>query len=260
MFRYVIAAALSFACTSIAGARSFTISPSSPTAMEFVHLYTTIGGECERVRGVEPVEGGFRIVFDRYDLGLRCDEVLTFALTLGGFAPGTYRISSRVYCNGCAPAVYDDPRTLTFTVLPAAASAAPGDDVPQADLSGIWTTPSEAYTGFAFVHSGSVGAQGRELRVTGFWYDYSGSQATWSMLLLDGSRSRLAGTVVRAVPSGTGASRTIALAPAGNATLERDAAGNWRLSGNVEQRSFDFPVERFRWARAAWPGPAPAPR
>lgn len=260
MIRILIACACMVAATTV-GARNLAISPANPTAMEFVHLRTSINGECETVQGIDTVEGGFRVVFKLTELGIRCDTIEELDITLGAFPPGTYRISTRVNCISCSPPFFDEPQTLTFTVAPGVASAIPGDDRPQSDLSGLWTTPNDAFTGFAFVHSGGIGAQGRRnSRVTGLWYDYSGTQPTWSLLLLDDG----AGQVVRAAPTGSGASRTIALVPIGTATLTRGPASNpnhpLRLVGTIDGRSFDLPLERFRWTRAAWPARAPDPR
>lgn len=256
----LIAFALLPAATS---ARTYQVLPANPTAMEFVELRSDLGGECERLRNVEPVAGGFRVNITLLSLGLRCDEILPGALdfTLGAFAPGTYRVTTRINCIDCSPPTFDEPTFTTFTVSPGVASPVAGDDYTQVDLSGIWTTPSQAFTGFAFVHSDGLGANGRTARVTGLWYDYgSAGQPTWSLLLLDGTPFRLAGQVVRAVPTGTGANRTIALTTIGSATLALDAAGSYRLQGSVDQRGFDLTLERFRWTRSAWPSRAPDPQ
>ena len=256
MFRSLAFAALAVFATS-AGARNYTVSPATPTAMEFVQLRSFIGG-CERLRGVEVVDGGFRINIEALTTGLTCDEVLPLTLTLGAFAPGFYRVTTRISCNICSPPVFDEPQQSSFTVSAGVASTVAGDDRPQSELSGIWTSPSEPFTGFAFIHSDGVGATGRSARVTGLWYDYGATgQVAWTLLLLDGTPFRLTGQVVRALPTGTGTSRTIVLSPVGNATLVLAPSGGYRLSGNVEQRVFDFPIERFRWVRAAWPGRAP---
>lgn len=246
-----------------AHARRYEVYPANPTAMEFVQLRSDFGGECSRLRNVEPITGGFRVNITLLGLGLRCDEIIPNGLnfTLGAFAPGTYRVVTRINCNDCSPAIFDDPEVTTFTVSPGVASNVAGDDYTQLDLSGIWTTPSEAFTGFAFIHSDGLGESGRTARVTGLWYDYGGNgQTTWSLLLLDGTPNRMTGRVMRAVPNGSGASRTIGLSPIGDATLVRTGTDAYRLGGVVDARGFDFPIERFRWTRAAWPSRAPDPQ
>lgn len=242
-------------------ARSLTINPSNPVALEYVHLTTTIRN-CERVLFVEPNLGGFSVWFDQGPSGQQftCDEVLPLTLTLGAFTPGEYVIRTVITGPDFTPPIVE-PETATILVRPAPSSTIPGDDTPESELSGIWTTPAEPFTGFAFVHSAGPPTQaGRSNGITGLWYDYSGAQATWTMLLLGGGYSNYGGQIVRPVPTGTGSARTIMLTPVGTATLSSDMSGmNWRLRGTIDQRAFDFPLERFRWTHAAWPNRAPNP-
>lgn len=200
MFRFLALASLAVLATP-AEARNYRVSPANPVALELVHVETSVNG-CERVRGVEAVDGGFRVNIQTPTTGLPCDDLYVTTLTLGAFPPGTYRLTTRVTCNDCSPPVFDEPQVTTITVTPAAASSTPGDDIPSVDLSGIWTTASEPFTGFAFIASGGVDTQGRRTGgITGLWYDYSGTQPTWTVLLLNNS----SGPIVRAVPTGTGA-------------------------------------------------------
>lgn len=263
MTRTMLAILLALLPAAASQARRYEVFPANPTAMEYVRLRTSVIAECERLRSVEPVTGGFRVNITLLSLGLRCDTVIADGLdfTLGAFAPGTYRVTTRYNCIDCSPPTWDDPEVTTFTVSPGVASPVPGDDYTQLDLSGIWTTPREAFTGFAFIHSDGLGANGRTARVTGLWYDYgAGGQTTWSLLLLDGTPNRLAGRVMRAVPSGTGAARTITLSVIGEAELVRTGTDAYTLDGVVNERGFNFPIERFRWTRAAWPSRAPDPQ
>ena len=249
-----LAFALLLAVAMNAGARGVSTAPTSPAAMEFVTSQLSLTS-CERVVGVLPVAGGFRIAIDSELPGPRCDALGVIDITLGAFPPGTYRVSTAVTFPGTPPTSFEDGST-TFVVSPGVTSTTAGDDITQADLSGIWTTPNEPYTGFALIHSDGMGTMGRRGRVTGLWYDYSGTQPTWTLLLLDGSQFIFTGSVVQPVATGTGATRTITQPAVGTARLDVDGNGNVRLRGNVEQRAFDFPLERFRWPRAAWPAPA----
>jgi hypothetical protein len=247
-------------CAPTAGARQYSVSPANPTALELVHLQANING-CERIRGVEATNGGFRINIDARDVGTPCDDLGVTSFTLGAFPPGTYSLSTRVTCNDCSPPVFDEPPVTTVTVSPAPAPNNPLLDSPVVDLSGIWTARGEPYTGFAFIASGGVDAQGNlTTGLTGLWYDYSGAQPTWTILLLGGS----SGQIVRAVPTGTGANRTVELVPVGTATLSDNVMTSLetprRLTGTIDGRAFDLTLDRFRWTRAAWPARAPRPR
>ncbi|HET7843528.1 MAG TPA: hypothetical protein VFL14_05215 [Xanthomonadales bacterium] len=259
MVRHLVVAALALSAT-VTAARQYEVSPASPVALELVHLQAILNG-CERLRGVEPIDGGFRVNIQARTTGMQCDDLTPFSFTLGAFPPGTYRITTRITCNDCSPPVFDEPPDTTITVAPAPASSAPLDDIPVQDLSGVWTAASEPYTGFTFIASAGLDAQGRRNgRITGLWYDYSGTQPTWSVILLDGPT----GPIMRAVPSGTGANRTVTFVPVGTATLASNAmrplATPWRLTGTIDGRPFDLMLERFRWTRYAWPARAPEPQ
>lgn len=260
-----IVCTLALVVAATANARPYSVSPSNPVALELVHLQASLNS-CERLRGVEAADGGFRIDIQALASGLPCDDLGTQTFTLGAFPPGTYRITTRITCNDCSPPVFDEPGATTITVSPAPASNSPGGDRPDEDLSGIWTAASEPYTGFAFIASGGVDAQGRRTGgITGLWYDYSGTQPTWTVLLLAGG-GEFGGTgqIVRAVPTGTGASRTVAFVPVGTATLSSGIMTNLerprRLTGSIDGRAFDLMLERFRWTRSAWPARAPDPQ
>ena len=238
-----------------ASARTYSVSPANPVALELVHLQVGLNS-CEGVRGVEAIDGGFRINIQTPTTGLPCDDLGFTSFTLGAFPPGTYRLTTRITCIDCTPSVFDEPGVTTFTVTAATASTAPFDDRPSVDLSGIWTTPSEPFTGFTFMQARGFDAQGRpDSSLTGIWYDYSGTQPTWTLLLSGQGSSQ----VFRAVPSGTGTNRTIALVAVGTARIvSRAPMGgfeNWHLVGTIDGREFDYPLERFRWTRAAWPAP-----
>jgi hypothetical protein len=252
----LLVAALALAPAAMA--RPLAIAPANPTALEFVHLRTTLSN-CEQVLGVEPTNGGLRVVIRVRGSGATCGSTAPLDLTLGAFPPGTYRLQTRLVGDDFSPP-FDEPDTITFTVSTGPSSTAPGDDLPSIDLSGVWTTPSEPYTGFFFIEAGALDAQGRRRgSFTGIWYDYSGAQATWTLLLSGLGTSQ----IFRPIPTGTGANRTVTFAPVGTARIvSRAGMGgpeSWYLRGTIDGRDFDYPLERFRWTRAAWPGRAPDP-
>lgn len=251
--RALLVAPLLLAAASNVDARLLTVTPTAPVALEFVHA--TIGlSSCERVAGVEPTEGGFQIRIDSELPGPACDALGTRDLTLGAFPPGTYAITTIVSFPGRPPTVEDGSATITVTA--SVASTFPGDDLPRVDLSGIWTTPSEPYTGFAFIQSEAPPVNGfHSSTITGIWYDFRESgELGWTLLLFDSTGGR----IVRPVATGQGATRTIAQPVVGTASLALAPNDGLRLRGTIDGRAFDLPLERFRWTRAAWPARAPA--
>lgn len=250
--RALLVAASFLAAASTVDARSITISPTAPVALEFVHATVSLSS-CERVAGVEPTEGGFQVLIDSELPGPRCDALGSRDLTLGAFPPGTYAITTIVRFPGRPPTIEDG--SATITVSASVASTFPGDDLPRVDLSGIWTTPSEPYTGFAFIESETPPVNGfHSSTITGIWYDFrENGQQAWTLLLFDSTGGR----IVRPLATGSGATRTIAQPVVGTATLAIAPNNGLRLRGTIDGRAFDLPLERFRWTRAAWPARAP---
>lgn len=258
MKRVLLLIAAALAVPVAVHARTIRIIPANPTAMEFVQVQIATIASCERVGfyGFQTgqQQGDIVIGVGRDGSGLQCDDLDANAtLTIGAFPPGAYRIRTLVGSVDSTPPSYDGE--LSFVVTAGPTSPAPRDDRPIEDLSGIWVAPAEAFTGFAFINSGGVNAQGRANRVTGLWYDYTATTPTWTVLLLDGAGNSYSGQVTRAIPTGAGAARTVAFTPVGNATLTRISDGDtWRLAGTVDGRPIDLTLNRFRYVSAAWPG------
>lgn len=256
MKRIELLCALALAACLPAHAREIRVTPANPTALEFVQVSVDLS-VCERMRfsAIAPGEGNrneISLLILRDDFSTQCDATIRVPFTIGAFPPGFYRV--RTVTDGDPPFI-DAGTEFRVTAGPTAGGASA--NLPQTDLSGIWTAASEPFTGFAFIHSSAVTGQARVDRVTGLWFDYSNSTATWTELLLDsaGTPNNYAGQIVRAVPTGTGASRSIALVPIGTASLTRlGDSDDWRLAGTLEGRAFDLPLQRFRYTRAAFPG------
>lgn len=248
----------------MAPARGLSILPTNPTALEYVQVYVNVIASCEDVRfegfsAGNGNQGTITLFVDRIASGLQCDDVDSFSFTLGAFPPGTYRLQTVVAGSGL-------PRTVDgevdFTVTPGTTTAIRRDR-PQEDVSGVWTSVAEPFTGFTFINSGAFlqapDGVARANRVTGLWYDYSGTTPTWTTLLLDsvGNPNIYSGQVTRAVPTGVGPERTVAFTTVGTATLRRSSPTTWRIDGTIDGRTFNLPLERFRYTRAAWPLLAP---
>jgi len=240
------------------------ITPSSPVALEIVHLDLPVSN-CDSIRGVELIDGGLRVLV-RYDdrNPIVCDELLISRVALGAFPPGTYRVEvRRTYVTG-APTVQEE--LASFVVLPGPASTVPNDDFPREDLSGVWTSPTQPSTGLFLVHSlgdlraSPVGMRRAEL-LTGFWavFDESGSP-TWYLLEMERSFATgrfFEGTVVRYVATGSGASRVVTPSVVGTVSFEPTTTRR-RMRINLGAQALDFDIQPLRWNRAAWPGAAPA--
>lgn len=246
-----------------AQSRGLSIAPANPTALEFVQVTVDVIASCEDVRfrgfgAGDGNQGTITLFVDRFAGGVQCDDGDRFTLTLGAFPPGTYRLQT-VVGNTVSPPVVDGQ--LDFVVTPGTTTAIPRDR-PQEDLSGVWVTAAEPFTGFTFINSGAFvqfpDGVGRANRVTGLWYDYSGGTPTWTTLLLDSVNNPdiYSGQVTRAVPAGVGPERTVTFTAVGTATLRRNGTG-WRIDGSIDGRTFNFPLERFRHTRVAWPALAP---
>ena len=253
--RVSIALVLSVIATC-SSARNISISPANPTALEMIQVTTEVYLDCEQMgfAGFEPGPSGrsdMVIGFSRDTDGSPCNQPTIVTFTIGAVPPGAYRVRSKVGSIESTPPSYDG--SVEFLVTNAPAAPLREDNLPTEDLSGIWTATTEPFTGFAFINSGGTGAQGRTSRVTGLWYDYSGTQATWTVLLLDGGNASYTGQVVRSVPTGTGPGRTVAFTSLGNATLSRiGSSTRWRLAGTIDGRAVDLTLERFGYTRSAW--------
>ena len=232
--------------------RELTLDPSDPVALELVHLRIQ-RDTCEAILGVEPMNGGLRVrVRFNDDNPSVCDADEVVRITLGGFTPGSYRVEVlQSFSSGRPPVVSG---TAQFVVQPGPASTVLNDDVPTEDLSGIWVSETEPWTGMFIVNSMAAPAEGEPLRraATIFWFDYDPSGApTWYVLLNNGSQ----GNVTRYTATGTGSARVVTPTTVGTITSISGWFGPRRVRLTVDGRERDFVIDRFRWTRPAWPSP-----
>ena len=262
--RYLALALLASSLPAMAQQPPLPVIPASPVALEVVHIDVPTSN-CDQIRGVDLIEGGLRVQKRTDDRNpFVCDSFGTDRIALGAFAPGTYRVELRqTYATGAAAVL----RELTqFVVLPGTSSQILNDFQPRVDYSGVWTSPTEPSTGLFLVHSfGALASEPLGLRpvelLTGFWavFDSSGAP-TWYLLAMEKSFAtvgRFVGTAVRYTASGSGTSRVVVPSTAGTVTFDPTQTTGNTVRVNVSGQEFVFDIERFRWTRAAWPGPAP---
>jgi hypothetical protein len=231
--------------------------PVDPIALEPVQLFVSLIEFCERVDGVVPVNGGFRVVVRSTDFGPQCDVLGGQYVTIGAFAPGRYRIEVGRYGDDGAwfPTTYG---TGTLEVRGAlTASTLERRPTPASDLSGVWFSPLDAKsTGLTIFHARTPpptpSGDGRDA-ITAIWYTYDEGRAPrWYIIVAE--PQDFTGQFTGSVLSFSDATSPPSSRVVGNATLSFDfGATTGILRATVEGRTVELEIERFRWPIRAWP-------
>src|SRR5689334_2312091 len=118
-------AILAFLLSPCAQARTLSISPANPTALELVHATVSVIASCEdvsfrRFETNDGKQGTIALTITRFANGVQCDDGDQVTLTLGAFPPGAYRLQTVLSFVDASPPVVDG--ALDFVVTPGPAS------------------------------------------------------------------------------------------------------------------------------------------
>lgn len=229
--------------------RQIGFTPADPVALEPITLSFERIISCEKVLGVVPVNGGFRVELEFRD-GF-CDDPGQDEFVLGAFAPGTYRVELARPA-GQGGGIVD---AATITVGPA--SVQRDTERSRNDWSGLWFSATDApSTGMQVVHT-RVSPTSLATSLTAFLYTYdsSGAPAWYVIVAQETGVSRVFRGDVLRFARGSAPATGVANQMVGNAvitfgTLEDNA----RLAGSIQGAGFEARMERLRWVRPAWPG------